>query len=85
MKKAVPGHVADFPLRKGGYLNFQYHNQCPPANDPQYMMAEDEAEAMLTDANTWIQKYFPWISDFAVFQLSDGTVRLDASHQGFLG
>lgn len=85
MKDGIPGYVSSFQLRQGGYINFQYHSEYPPANDPKYMLTEEKTKAMLADANAWIQKYFPWTEDFAVFQLRDGTIRLDASRQGFLG
>ena len=39
---------------------------------------------MLEDANSFIQKYFPWTKDFVIFQLSDGTIRLDAADRAFL-
>lgn len=85
MKGGIPGYVSDFQLRQGRHINFQYHNKYPAANKSKYMLTEEQTKAMLVDANAWIQKYFPWTEDFVVFQLRDGTIRLDASRQGFLG
>ena len=48
------------------------------------MLDEGEAEQMLSDANRFLQKHFPWMKDFIVFQLSDGTVRLDVVDRAFL-
>lgn len=92
MKEPIPGTVSKFPERTGGYVNYLYDSRQLKAlrdNIPGYtyedhLHTEEEAEYMLADANAFIQKYFPWMKDFVIFQLSDGTVRLDAANRSFL-
>ncbi|MED9966491.1 MAG: hypothetical protein UFJ18_06820 [Blautia sp.] len=81
----IPGSVKKFDKRSGGYLNYQYNSETPEKNNPDFMLEEDKANQMLKEANDFIQKYFPWMKDFVVFQLCDGTIRLDAANREFLG
>lgn len=81
----IPGSVKKFDKRSGGYLNYQYNSEAPEKNNPDFMLEEDEANQMLKEANDFIQKYFPWMKDFVVFQLCDGTIRLDVANREFLG
>lgn len=85
MKIGIPGTVLKLSNRMGGYINYQYNCKNPEKNNPNYMLNEQEANQMLYDANIFIQKYFPWIEDFIVFQLNDNTIRLDAVDRQFLG
>jgi len=92
LKEPIPGTVRSFPERTGGYVNYLYDSRALKRfrdNIPGYayedhLHTEEEAEQMLNDANSLIQKYFPWMKDFVIFQLSDGTVRLDAADRAFL-
>lgn len=65
----IPGSVKKFDKRSGGYLNYQYNSETPEKNNPDFMLEEDKANQMLKEANDFIQKYFPWMKDFVVFQL----------------
>ncbi len=94
MKKRVPipGMVKSFLERTGGYVNYLYDSQKLQKSKEnthesvykERLHTEEEAGQMLEDANSFIQKYFPWTKDFVIFQLSDGTIRLDAADRAFL-
>lgn len=92
MKEPIPGAILKFSERTGGYVNYLYdsrHLKTLRDNIPGYayedhLHTKEEAEQMLDDANTFIQKYYPWMKDFVIFQFSDGTVRLDAANREFL-
>ena len=85
LKLGIPGTVKTFPQRTGGYLNYQYNNSEPEKNNPEFMKDENEADLLLADINSWLDENFPWMQDFIVFQLSDGTIRLDIADRQFLG
>lgn len=93
MKCGIPGTTRQFTERTGGYINYLFTSQnfqefrenTPGFTFEDHMHDEDEANQMLEDANAFVQKYFPWMKDFIIFQLSDGTVRLDAADRAFLG
>ena len=88
----IPGTVKRFPERTGGYVNYLYDSQklrelrdnIPGYACENHLHTEKEAEQMLEDADAFIQKFFPWMKDFVIFQFSDGTVRLDAADRAFL-
>lgn len=90
MSKPIPGTVEKFQERTGGYVNYRYDSQklrkhrdnISGYSIEEHLHTEEEAEEMLEDANTFLQKYFPWMKDFVIFQFSDGTVRLDAANRG---
>ena len=92
MKEPIPGAVKSFPERTGGYVNYLYDSRAlkrfrdniPGYTYENHLHTEEKVEQMLNDANSFIQKYFPWMKDFVIFQLSDGTVRLDAADRSFL-
>ena len=92
MKEGIMGLTKAFEERTGGYINYLYSSKKLRAlrdNNPGYeyedhMFTEEEAEQMLDDANRFIQKYYPWMKDFVIFQFSDGTIRLDVADRGFL-
>ena len=92
MKESTPGAIREFTNRTGGYVNYLHssqklHKLCdnlPGYEYEEHMHTEEEADQMLEDANVFIQKYFPWMKDFVIFQFSDGTVRLDVADRGFL-
>ena len=84
-KIGIPGSLQTFEERTGGYINYQYNTSEPEKNNPDFMLDEEEAKQMLRDANEFLRKHFPWMKDFSVFQLSDGTVRLDVADRAFLG
>lgn len=91
MKCGIPGTTRQFPERSGGYINYLYASKklreldnIPGYTLEDHMHDEDEANQMLEDANAFVQKYFPWMKDFIIFQLSDGTVRLDVANRAFL-
>ncbi len=92
MKKTIPGCVKNFSNRTGGYINYlhdsqklkEYRNDIHGYTYKAHLHTEEEAEQMLVEANMFIQKYFPWMKDFVIFQLSDGTVRLDVADRAFL-
>ena len=92
MKTGIPGSVMKFPERTGGYVNYLFSSQklrelrdnIPRYTFEDHMHDEEQVKRMLADANDFVQKYFPWMKDFVIFQLSDGTVRLDAADRAFL-
>ncbi len=92
MKTGVPGSVMEFPERTGGYINYlfssrklrEFRDNIPGFAFEDHMHDEKKVEQMLADANDFVQKYFPWMKDFVIFQLSDGTVRLDVADRSFL-
>lgn len=84
MKDAVPGTLRTFDERTGGFENYQYNTRNPEKNDPKFQFTEEEADKMLESANSFINEFFPWMGDFIIFQLKDGTVRLDAADRAFL-
>ena len=77
-KIGVPAALKTFKERTGGYEDFQYNTVTPQNNNMDFMLDEEEAEQMLSDANDFLQKYFPWMKDFHVIQLPEGAIRLDA-------
>lgn len=83
MTDIVPGAVTAFGDRTGGYINYQSSRSTNNGGDLRGL-TEEQAEAMLSDANKWIKSYFPWMKDFVVFQLDDGTIRLDVADRQFL-
>lgn len=84
MKIGIPGTVVSCSHRNGGYINYQYQSQNPGGNDSVHMFDQEEANQMLHDADIFIQNYFPWMKDFIIMQLSDGTIRLDVADRKFL-
>lgn len=91
-RESISGAVKAFHQRTRGYVNYlhasqslkQLRDNIPGYTYEDHLHTEEEAEQMLIDANSFIQKYFPWMKDFVIFQLSDGTVRLDAADRAFL-
>lgn len=82
MTDMVPGAVTAFKERTGGYINYQIDE---PSNHGNFHgLTEEQVKAMLSDANEWLGTYFPWMKDFVVFQLIDGTIRLDVADRQFL-
>lgn len=86
MLERTPGCVQVFGKRTGGYINYLFLSEKLRDGEvlEDHMHTEAEANQMLAEANTFIEKYFPWMKDFVIFQLSDGTVRLDAADRAFL-
>ncbi|MCI9545355.1 MAG: hypothetical protein HFH60_01500 [Lachnospiraceae bacterium] len=78
-KICVPSALITFKERTGGYENFQYSTVTPQNNDPEFMFDKEEAEQMLSDANDFLQKHFPWMKDFHIIQFPNGIIRLDAA------
>ena len=56
-KIGVPAALKTFKERTGGYENFQYNTVTPQNNNMDFMLDEEEAEQMLSDANDFLQKY----------------------------
>ncbi len=85
MKEGISGTLKAFAHRKGGYMNYQYDTSHPENNESEKLLSKEEADCMLEDANTFIEKYCPRMGDFVIFQLEDGTIRLDVADRAFLG
>lgn len=83
-KVGTPGTVIQFEKRTGAYINYQYSDSSPEKNNPRFMLTDEEVKDMLGKANAFIGEFFPWMKDFVVFQLSDGTIRLDVADRQFL-
>lgn len=77
-KIGVPTALKTFKERTGGYENFQYNTVTPQKSNSEFMLDKEEAEQMLSDANDFIQKHFPWMKDFHIIQFPNGVIRLDA-------